>query len=174
VTEPDAAQWSARRITYFAILTTAAIIISAVESMIPIPAPAPGVKLGLANIVTLILIIDERNPYYALVVTAARCFLTALIFGTFSSIIFSLSGGIISCLIMWCLLHYNFPFSIVGASVAGAIAHNIAQLAAASFIARSASVFSYLPILLITGAAAGCATGFTAVRIRTILKKIRK
>ena len=161
---------SVRRISYFAVLTAAAFVLSAAESMIPVPVPAPGFKLGLANTVTLIVLINEKNPLYALVITIIRCILTTIILGAFSSLLFSLAGGIFSCIVMWFLLRLHFIFSVIGASVGGAITHNMAQLSAAALIARDTAVYSYMPILLAAGMAAGFATGFIAVRINRIIK----
>jgi heptaprenyl diphosphate synthase len=170
VTEPERTFKSARRITYYALLTAIAIVLSAAESLIPVPAPAPGIKLGLANIITLILLMEDRSPAYALAVTVARCVIAALAFGALSTLLFSLAGGVVSCIVMWFLLRLNFIFSTVGVSVAGALAHNVTQLAAASALARDPAVFGYLPVLLVAGVAAGCATGFVAGRLSVIFK----
>ena len=163
-----------RKIAYYAILTSLAFVLSAAEALIPIPAPAPGVKLGLANTVTLFLLLDEHNPVYALIVTIMRCVLVSFALGALSVLLYSLAGGIVSCLVMWILLHFDNTFSVMGASVAGALAHNFSQLAAASFIARDPAIFSYFPVLLVTGAAAGCATGYIAFKARNILRTIAK
>ena len=172
--EPQTPRWKIRRIVYYALLTAVAIVLSAAESMLPIPAPAAGVKLGLANIVALVILLDDKNPAPALAVTAIRCALTAFVSGTLSSLIFSFAGGISSCMTMWLLLHFNYTFSTVGASVAGALSHNIAQLAAASAIAHNFAILGYLPILIISGIAAGCAIGFISLRVHKILKTIIK
>ena len=174
MTTPGASRWTVKRITYYALLTSIAFVLSAAESMIPIPAPAAGVKLGLANIVTLILLLDERNPASALIITSIRCVLAAFALGTLSTLIFSFVGGITSCLTMWLLLNYNSHFSIIGTSIAGALSHNMAQLAAAAAIARDFAILAYLPILVVAGIAAGCATGFIALRVHNIFKSIRK
>ena len=169
---PDAQRFPVRRIAYLAVLTSAACVLSAVESMIPIPAPSPGIKLGLANIVTLILLLKERSPVYAAAVTIVRCALTALLLGALSSLIFSMAGGLISCLAMWLLLKAGGVFSPIGVSVAGAISHNMSQLSAAALIARDSAIFGYMPALLIAGLAAGLATGFIALRVRGIIDLI--
>lgn len=166
--EPERAYVSVRRVAYFAVLTAIAVILSIIESMLPLPAPAPGVKLGLANMVTLILLLDEPNPICAIGVTVLRCLLSSLLSGVFSTLLFSMAGGLISCILMWFLLHFNYTFSPIGISVAGAIAHNAVQLGIASLIARTPAVFGYLPILLISGIVAGVATGIITVRTRKI------
>ena len=163
---------NSRQIIYLALLTAVAVVLSAVESMIPVPAPAPGFKLGLANTVTLIILMERRSPICALVVTIARCTLAALLTGAVPSLLFSLAGGIFSCMVMWLLLHFNYHFSVIGASVAGALSHNLGQLAAASALARDSAVFSYAPALMVAGVAAGCATGYIALRINNVIKII--
>ena len=164
---------AARRAAYFAVLTAAAAVLSAVESLVPVPVPAPGVKLGLANSVTLFVLYKEKKLPGALGVTAARCAIAALAAGSFSSLLFSLSGGLFSCVIMWLLLHYNFALSAVGVSAAGAVSHNAAQLAAASLFARDPAILSYAPVLTLFGTAAGCATGYIYTRIDIIMKTNR-
>lgn len=167
-----AALFPARLITYISIFTAVAFVLSTVDSLVPIPAPAPGFKLGLANIVTLILLIKNKSPLCAIIVTLLRCLLGAAASGVLSSLLFSLTGGLVSCIVMWFLLHFNYPISLIGVSVAGAFFHNAGQLAAAALIARNAAVFSYLPVLAITGTAAGCATGYAALRIQNIIPKL--
>lgn len=157
-----------RRIAFCAAMSAAAVALSAAESLVPVPVPAPGVRLGLANVVTLILLAGDRNPAYALSVTVVRCFLAALMFGAFSSLIYSLAGGVVSCMIMWLLTRLDAAFSLVGTSVAGALAHNMTQLAAAAALAGDPAVFGYLPVLLIAGVLTGCATGFAAQRVMNI------
>ena len=159
----------ARRIAFYALATAAACVLSGLESMIPLPTPAPGIKLGLANTVTLILLLGGRNPAYAAAVTAMRCILAALLFGALSSLVFSLAGGLASCLVMWALLRLGNAFSPIGASVAGALTHNMSQLAAASLIARDLAIFGYMPVLLAAGAAAGIATGYVALKANSII-----
>ena len=150
-------------------LAAIAVVLSAAESAIPVPVPAPGIKLGLANAVTLFMLLNEGNPAYAAGVTLARCVLSALITANFSALLFSLSGGLVSCVLMWMLLQFNFSLSAYGVSVAGAISHNMAQLATASLIARDPAIMGYAPVLLIVGAVAGFAIGYLAIQIDRII-----
>ena len=174
MTDPAKTRRTAHRITYYAIMTSLVYVLSAAESLIPYPAPTPGIKLGLANIVTLILLLNNNNLLYIIIVILLRCVLAAFSFGAFSTLLFSLAGGIVSCMIMWFLLHFNCAFSTMGISVAGALAHNLAQLAAAALIARNPAIFAYMPALLIAGVAAGAATGFIAAKMHKIIKTIIK
>ena len=161
--------FTSRKLILYSVFSAAAVALSAVESMIPVPVPVPGVRLGLANVVTLVILLNERTPVPAIAVTIVRCTLSALLLGAFSSLLFSLAGGVISCLIMWLLLHFNFTWSPVGISVFGALTHNVAQLATAALIARNTAVFSYLSPLLIAGAATGFATGFISLKLKRIV-----
>jgi heptaprenyl diphosphate synthase len=125
--------------------------------------------LGLANVVTLILLINYRNPLYAFAVTAVRCLLAALILGAMSALLFSLAGGLVSCAAMWLLFRLKAPLSVPGVSIAGALAHNVSQLAAAALLAGDPAVFGYLPILICAGAITGFATGYAASRVTRLL-----
>lgn len=141
------------------ILVTNAILISLLESIIPIPIPVPGVKLGLANIVTLIAIVFLPLKDVLLVVTI-RCFVVALLTRGIMMLAFSLSGGLISALIM-ALLYTKFSkvFSLKGISIVGAIFHNTMQITVASFLLGEIVILYYLPILLISAVITGLITG---------------
>jgi heptaprenyl diphosphate synthase len=149
-----------RKLVFFSLLVAMGTTLHVVEGMIPNPFPLPGVKLGLANIVTVVAVYFY-GLREGLAVTVARVFLGSLIGGMFLSpgFLLSLTGAVISTLVMSLLLHGAPGFSIKGVSVAGAITHNIGQLLAASLILRSSSIFYYLPFLLLAGTATGMITG---------------
>ena len=118
--------------------------------------PLPGIKLGLANIVTLIAIylLGSAN---ALFIVVCRCFLGSLFGGGFTALLFSLTGGILSLFIM--LLARKLPcFSIYGVSILGAAAHNVGQICAAMLLMQSHYVAAYLPYLLLVALFTGFAT----------------
>jgi len=148
--------------TRLALLVALALILHAVESMIPTPLPVPGAKLGLANIITLVVIV-LAGAGDALVVVALRTFLACLLSGRLNSFAFSIVGGVLATLVMsvaYRKLRHVLGFA--GISILGAVAHNIGQLLVACFILRTAAIFSYLPALLITGVATGFFVGLTA------------
>ncbi len=154
------------------ILVTNAILISLLESLIPIPIPVPGVKLGLANIVTLIAIAFLPLKDVLLIVTI-RCFVVALLTRGIMMLAFSLSGGIVSALIM-AFLYAKFSkiFSIKGISIVGAIFHNTMQITVASFLLGEVVILYYLPILLVSAVITGLITGSIAeIAISEIRKK---
>jgi heptaprenyl diphosphate synthase len=139
-------------------------ILHAVESWLPLPSPVPGVKLGLANIVSL-LVINVYGWRDALSVSALRVVLGTLLGGVFLGPAFAmgLSGAVVSTLVMACVYRrWRPPFSLVGVSVIGAVAHNLAQIGTAAVLVASASLLWYLPYLVLFAVPTGLATGLTA------------
>lgn len=136
------------------------------EGLFPIPLPLPGVKLGLANIVTL-LVLYLYDLRAGLTVSLLRVFLGSLIGGLFLSPAFflGLSGAVVSTLVMALLLKYTKCFSPLGISLAGAVAHNLGQLFMASQILQSTAIFYYLPFLLLAAIPTGLTTGYILKRL---------
>lgn len=137
-----------------------ALICSYVESLIPISFGIPGVKLGLTNIV-VVLMLYCIGAKEALAVSVCRIVLTGFLFGNLFSILYSLAGGLLSFLIMWAVKRTG-KFGILPVSVCGGIFHNIGQLAVAALVVENYNVFYYLPVLLLAGAATGLAIGVVA------------
>ena len=147
-----------KKMTTLALFTTLSLAIYAVESVIPPLVPIPGIKLGLANIITLILLQYSTLKDAALVL-AARILLSSLLFGQLVSLAYSLVGGIFSLLVMFLisrLLHKKFPF-LTGA--AGGLSHNIGQLLVAFFLTATPGIMAYLPFLVLSGIITGFFTG---------------
>lgn len=144
------------------VLTALAMIFSYIESLIPIPLPIPGIKLGVANIavLTVLYIVGWRE---ALIINVIRISLTAVLFGNLNSFLFSMAGGMLSILAMIILKHLKF--SMTGVSVAGGVAHNIGQIVAAIYIMGSSAIIYYLPVLIITGVFTGIIIGILGVLI---------
>ena len=137
-----------------------ALICSYVESLIPISFGIPGVKLGLTNIV-VVLMLYCIGAKEALAVSVCRIVLAGFLFGNLFSILYSLAGGLLSFLIMWAVKRTG-KLGILPVSVCGGIFHNIGQLAVAAFVVENYNVFYYLPVLLLAGAATGLAIGVVA------------
>ena len=163
-----------QRLTIDAVLTSLALVLSIVERWIPLDLiiPVPGIKLGLANIVTLFALL-RLGPVDALVILLIR----SLIMGTISgpmTLLFSLGGGLLAMLTMWLLTHgYGRIFSTIGISLAGAAAHNIGQVFVAGLVlSEPLLLLTYLPPLLLTSLATGTLTGVAAypvvLRFRSI------
>lgn len=163
----DTAKWVAK----YGILVALAFLLSYVEAMIPIPIPIPGVKLGLANLVTIVGLYTV-GVKGTVVVSLCRIILAGLTFGNMFSMIYSLAGGCVS-LILMILMKKLKCFSTVGISVIGGIGHNIGQLSFAAYIVQTTSVFYYLPALLIAGVVAGAVIGVVGgIMIERIQKYI--
>ncbi len=137
-----------------------ALICSYVESLIPISFGIPGVKLGLTNIV-VVLMLYCIGAKEALAVSVCRIVLAGFLFGNLFSILYSLAGGLLSFLIMWAVKRTG-KLGILPVSVCGGIFHNIGQLAVAALVVENYNVFYYLPVLLLAGAATGLAIGVVA------------
>ncbi|MGN0168528.1 MAG: Gx transporter family protein [Acetatifactor sp.] len=152
---------STRKLTTLALYTTLSLAIYAAESAIPPLVPIPGIKLGLANIITLLLL-QHYSWKDATLVLAARILLSTLLFGQLLSLFYSLAGGLFSLLIMLflnTLLQKKWMF-LTGA--AGGLAHNMGQLLVAFLLTATPGVLAYLPFLVLSGILTGLFTGLAA------------
>ena len=162
-----------RRLATNGILVALAVVLSIVERWIPLSllVPVPGIKLGLANIVTLFALY-RLSFFDAAAILVARCLLSALVLGP-ASLLFSLTGGVLALVVMALLRFGNGRvFSVYGVSMGGAVAHNIGQIAAACLVMQDLSlVRSYLPMLLLVGLLTGIPTAAAAAPVLRRLKK---
>ncbi len=136
-------------------LTLVALMLSYIESIIPMPVPVPGIKLGLANLITLYLLLNgQRKGAFLVLIT--RTVLASLLFANPINLLYSLGGGLLALLIM-SLLFKAYPkrLSLLGISVPGAMFHNIGQIAVACILMRSLTLIYYLPILILVGIITG-------------------
>ena len=152
---------SVKRLTRLSLLTALALILFTVEMQLPSLAPIPGVKLGLANIVTVYAMF-ALGPADTLAVLLARIVLGAVFSGQPSSVLYSLAGGILCYLTMLPCRRLLSLRQLWLCSVIGAIFHNIGQLGMAILITRTPALVGYLPILLLIGIPAGVFTGLCA------------
>jgi len=153
-----------RRIAACGLLTAVALVLSLVERMFPLSAavPIPGIKLGLANVVTLFALV-RLNRRNALAILLIRVTLASVFMGSVTSFLFALSGGLLAMLTMSLLLPGRGRWvSLVGVSIAGAAAHNIGQICAAMLVLRSVYAAAYLPLLLLSALAMGFSTGIVS------------
>ena len=148
---------SARTIALFGLLIALAFVLGYVESLVPVYLGAPGVKLGLANLVTMIGLYCMGVKETALI-NVVRIVLSGFLFGPPSAILFGLAGTALSLTVMVFCKHFRL-FGMVGVSVLGGVAHNIGQFLMAAFVVHTFGVFSYLPVLLAAGTAAGALVG---------------
>lgn len=155
-------QRSVKHLVLLSMFTSISLVIFILEAQIIIPIPIPGIKLGLANIVTL-FVLQKYSIKDAFAVLIMRIFLGSLFTGTLVSCIYSFSGGILCLLGMAFLcriLHGKFLWFT---SVCGAILHNIGQIIAAIAVMKTIQVIWYMPFLLLSGCVTGLLTGFAAM-----------
>lgn len=157
----------AKKAALYGILTSLALIFGYIESLFSLSFIAPGVKLGLANSIALILLCygDFKG---ALAVNITRILLSALLFSSPFSLVFSLTAGVLSVMIMR-LLSGIKSVSVIGFSISGAAVHNLVQLTVASLIFGRA-VWYYLPFLLVSALLSG---GIIGILSSIIFKKIK-
>ena len=151
-------------------LAALAVALGYAERLVPVPLFVHGIKLGLSNAAVLIALC-RLNEKYAFAVAVIKVTVVCLLFAGFQSFIYSFSGGMLSVLAMT-LAKKTKLFSAVGISVVGGIFHNAGQLAAAAFVLGTASVFYYLPALLIGGATCGALLGILCNIVLKHLEKI--
>ncbi len=157
-----------KKIVYLSLIISQALVLHYIEGFIPYL--APGAKLGLANIMTLVTIMLYGFKESMLVVVI-RSVLGPLLGGSPTSILYSLAGGVLSCLIMNLLYsRFNKYFSLMGISTAGAVFHNIGQLLVASIIFENIGIlFSYLPLLMLSAVLTGNFIGLVCSYITKFL-----
>ncbi len=135
---------STKKLTLLAMFATISLAIYAAESAIPPLVPLPGVKLGLANVVTLILL-RHFSLRDAAIVLSARIGLSALLFGQALSLLYSLAGGVLSLLVMALVMKLLCKRMVFLTGAMGGLAHNMAQLITALAVTSTPGVLAYLP-----------------------------
>ena len=149
-----------KKITALSLAVALSMVLSFVEALVPPFVAVPGVKIGLANVVTvfLIYIYGWRE---AGCVSLIRVLLSSLLFGSPVSFIYSLAGAVLSFFVMVFIKRVRL-FSVIGVSVLGGVFHNVGQVIAACLIMENAAIAAYLVPLLISGTVAGIAVGTLA------------
>lgn len=158
-----------KHIAYLGLLLTLALILSYVESLIPIFVSVPGVKLGLANLVVLICLYAYPVKY-AFLLSGMRVILAGLLFGSMFSILYSLAGAFLSLVVML-LAKKVLKLGILGVSILGGVFHNVGQLLVAITVVSNYRIGYLFPYLLLSGVLTGAIIGFIANMIVPYLKK---
>lgn len=161
---------SAGRAAFGGALIALALAFSWLEAMFPLPIPVPGVKAGLANLVTLFALY-MLPPWMAALIAVVRIVLAGLLFGGPMPMLYSLCGFALSFAVML-LLKMSGRFGVAAVSVAGGVSHNLGQLVFAAFVMKSAAVVGYLPALLAGGIAAGALIGALGALVIGRFKKL--
>ncbi len=157
-----------KKIALIGVLIAQAMILGFIERLIPLNFMVPGAKLGLANIVTLVslYLLSDKETVLVLV---GRILLLAFLFGSLSSLLYSLSGGLLALLVMGILVRWK-AISMISVSIMGAVCHNVGQLLMAALVIENFNIFYYLPLLLAFAVPTGIVVGTTS---RLLLKYLQ-
>ena len=153
---------------YFGVFTALALIFSYVETLIPIHFGIPGAKLGLANLV-VVIVLYKAGWKDALLLSVTRIVLSGFLFGNLFGILYSLAGGLFSLGVMT-IIKRRESFSMIGGSMAGGVTHNIGQLIVAMIVVETYQVGYYLPALMLAGLATGTLIGLVC---REVLRRLK-
>ncbi|WBW50561.1 Gx transporter family protein [Peptoniphilus equinus] len=151
-----------RTMVFIGLLVALGLVIGLFERMIPMPVPIPGAKLGLSNVVVLVTILFFGSKE-GFIVAILKSLMLMLVTGAVTSFVFSLTGTLLSTVVMVLAKRYLSKFlSTVGISLLGSAFHNIGQILAAMLVLSSANMIYYLPVLLIIGLFTGYFVGIGA------------
>lgn len=160
-----------KKLTLIGLLASVALILSFIETLLPpLYSFAPGVKIGLPNVIILFALY-RLSLREAALVSAVRLILSALLFGSAVSFAYSLAGAALSLTVMWAVKKFGL-FSTWSVSILGAVCHNLAQVAVAAVLMNTKELFLYLPVLAISGILTGIAVGLVSALLISKLKKI--
>lgn len=160
------------KIALLGVLIAQAVILGYIEMLLNLPIVLPGIKIGLANISSILAVV-LLGLSEALLISIIKSIILSLIGGGMMSFLFSAFGGVLSVLVMYLLYKmYGELISIWSISIAGAVTHNITQLTVASLLIKDASVYFYLPVLIVSATATGALTGVVSQAVIKSLKTI--
>lgn len=151
-----------QHLTRLAIYTAMALALNIFERMIPIPIPFPGVKLGLANFI-IVIVLYKHSFKDALTVNIARVLLAAIFGGGLSALLYSFSGAMVSLIAMYLVMQLmKDTVSSLGVSLTGAYFHSFAQIGVAAIIIQNIGIVTYLPIIMWASLATGGIIGIVS------------
>lgn len=160
------------KMTYISVLVAQALVLSIVERSIPIPFIAPGAKLGLSNIITVVSLytLSLKDAFSVVIL---RILLSTLVGGSVSSLLYSIAGGLLSLITMYAMMKLGKDnVSITGVSIVGAFFHNVGQVIIAGLIIHNVNIILYLPILTVAGLGTGFFVGITSNYLLMLLKRL--
>jgi len=158
----------AKKVTLYGLLIAVALILSYVESIVPFFFTVPGIKMGLPNI-AIVFALYKIGAKGAAAVSIIRVFIVALLFGNLISFAFSLAGACVSLCVMSLLRKWD-KFSCAAVSVAGAVLHNVAQIAVAAIVINSGVIVFWLPALCVSAVVTGLCIGLVS---SLLVKRVR-
>lgn len=155
---------------FLGLLLSFALILSYIETLIPLPIGIPGIKLGLSNLAVL-LCLYLLGSKEALLLTTLKALISGLLFGNLFMILYSLSGAWLSYLVMIGMKRSRW-FHVPVVSAAGGVMHNMGQLFVAFFVVKTYGVFYYVPILMVAGLIVGLIIGSVASLVLPYIQNI--
>ncbi|MDE5937817.1 MAG: Gx transporter family protein [Lachnospiraceae bacterium] len=160
-----------RRTAELGLLLAMALILSYVESLIPFSFGIPGIKLGLPNLIVLLLLYDGGRAREAFWVNGMRIVLSGFLFSNLYAILYALAGAAFSFFAMLAGRRTKW-FSMVGVSVLGGVFHNVGQLLVAMAVVETLAVAYYVPFLIVAGTVTGALLGFVGMELLPYLRRI--
>lgn len=157
-----------KQVSKIGIFVALAMVFSYIEVLIPFHFGIPGVKLGIANLV-VVTALYQLEPKEVFWISFVRIFLMGILFGNGVSLLYSLSGGIISFVAMLVCKKTKL-FSVIGVSIVGGVFHNIGQLLAAMLVLQNDRILYYLSVLLVAGIITGALIGMISKKIIQVMK----
>ena len=148
------------KVAQYGLFAALAILMGYVEMLIPLPLLVPGMKLGLANVIIVIVLyhMDTKSAFF---ISLVRVLMSGLLFQGFAGLLYSLAGALLSLAVM-ALLKKTGKVSITGVSVMGGVFHNVGQIIVAAAVVENIKMAYYLPFLLVTGVVTGFVIGAVA------------
>lgn len=148
------------KVAQYGLFAALAILMGYVEMLIPLPLLVPGMKLGLANVIIVIVLyhMDAKSAFF---ISLVRVLMSGLLFQGFAGLLYSLAGALLSLAVM-ALLKKTGKVSITGVSVMGGVFHNVGQIIVAAAVVENIKMAYYLPFLLVTGVVTGFVIGAVA------------
>lgn len=157
-----------KKTAYMGVFLAFALILSYIESLIPFYFGIPGMKLGLANLIVVVMLYLAGTKE-AFFLSVLRILLSGFLFGNMFGILYSLAGGLLSFFVMW-LVKKTGHFHTITVSVCGGIFHNVGQLLVAALVVENYNVLYYMPVLLVAGILTGFVIGVLADELGKRLK----
>lgn len=159
---------SIKKIALIAIFITLSLILSYVDNLIPINIVVPGIKIGLANLI-IIYSLYMLGIKEAIFISIIRVVISSILFGSILTFVYSLTGAIVSLLIMVILKSFT-SLTVITISIIGGVMHNMTQIIVAIILMNTKEIVYYLPILILTGVISGMMIGIFS----TLLIKFSK
>ena len=164
-------RFTVKRIAQCGLLTAMMLVLGFIESLIPVAAGVPGIKLGLSNGVLLFALYMMDAPT-AFVLMVVKVLLSGLLFGGVSAMMYAMAGGV--CSMIGMILLKKLGFHLIAVSMVGAVLHNLGQVLLAMIMLETSQLMFYMAVLLFVGLACGAITGVAARATIGHLKKINR